>query len=233
MDNHHFKSLVAALPFFKDLDDPYLESTMPLFHKRKVKKGSIIFLEGDEGDEFYIIETGLVKIYSFDGAKTVILSFLREGDYFGEMALIKPGLLRSATAETLGPTVLYVLRRTDFEQLLEKNNKMALQMLWFTMERLRKANEQIQDLTFLNVRSRILKILLRLSKEHGVKMADGTQINLKLTHQQIADLVGAVRETVTKVLLELQEEDLISVEQKKVILKDPLKLKKKISETLK
>jgi CRP/FNR family cyclic AMP-dependent transcriptional regulator len=225
-----FKSILATLPFLKDLDASYLEYTIPLFRKRKAKKGSIIFLQGDDGDELYIIETGLVKIYSFDGAKTVILAFLGEGDYFGEMALMKPGLQRSATAETLEPTVFYVLRRSDFEQLLERNNKMALQMLWFTMERLRKANEQIQDLTFLNVRARILKILLRLSKEHGVTVPNGVQINLRLTHQQIADLVGAVRETATKVLLELQDEGLISVDQKKIILMDSDKLIQKVTE---
>jgi len=73
---------------------------------------------------------------------------------------MKLGLLRSATAEALEATEIYELRRADFEHLLERNNKIAMQMLWTTMERLRKANEQIQDLTFLNVRTRILKILL-------------------------------------------------------------------------
>jgi CRP/FNR family cyclic AMP-dependent transcriptional regulator len=222
-------SIVGALPFLKDLEAAYLESVIPLFHKRKVKKGSIIFFEGDEGDEFFVIESGLVKIYSFDGAKTVILAFIREGNYFGEMALIKKGLLRSATAETLEATVLYVMRRSDFEQLLSKNNQMAIQMLWFTMDRLRNANEQIQDLTFLNARARILKILLRLSRDHGVLLPSGElRINLKLTHQQVADMVGAVRETASKIMLELQEEGLISVDQKKIILKDPVSLEKKV-----
>jgi CRP/FNR family cyclic AMP-dependent transcriptional regulator len=225
------KSILCSLPFLKDLDPGYLESTIALFRRRKVKKGSIIFFEGDEGDEFYIIESGLVKIYSFDGAKTVILAFISEGNYFGEMALIKPGLLRSATAETLEASVLYVLRRVDFEHLLVKNNQMAIQMLWFTMERLRKANEQIQDLTFLNARERILKILLRLSNEHGTLLPSGEmQINMKLTHQQIADMVGVVRETVSKILLELQEEGLIIVDQKRIMLKDPGSLERKITD---
>jgi CRP/FNR family cyclic AMP-dependent transcriptional regulator len=97
------------------------------------------------------------------------------------------------------------------------------------MERLRKANEQIQDLTFLNARERILKILLRLSKEHGTLLPSGEmRINLKLTHQQIADLVGAARETASKILQELQEEGLIIVDQKKIILKDPVILEKKV-----
>lgn len=225
------KAILRTLPFLQDLDAAYLESTIPLFHKKTIKKGSILFFEGDEGDEFYIIESGLVKIYSFDGSKTVILAFMREGNYFGEMALIKPGLLRSATAETAEATVLYVLRRRDFEQLLAKNNKMALQMLWYTMERLRNANEQIQDLTFLNTRARILKVLLRLSKEHGVLLSTGEiRINLTLTHQHIADLVGAVRETASKILQELQEEGLITVDQKRIILKDPNHLEKRITD---
>jgi CRP/FNR family transcriptional regulator, cyclic AMP receptor protein len=99
------------------------------------------------------------------------------------------------------------------------------------MERLRKANEQIQDLTFLNARERILKILLRLSKEHGTLLPSGEmQINMRLTHQQIADMVGAVRETVSKILLELQEDGLITVEQKKIMLKDPTSLERKITD---
>lgn len=225
------KSIVASVPFLEGLEDDYLESILPLFHKRKVKKNSVLFFEGDEGDEFFFIESGLVKIYSFDGAKTVILAFIREGNYFGEMALIKKGLLRSATAETMEATVLYVLRRSDFEQLLNKNNQMAIQMLWFTMDRLRNANEQIQDLTFLNARERIMKILLRLSREHGVLLPNGElQINLKLTHQQIAEMVGAVRETVSKILLELQEEGLITVNQKKILLKNPVSLERIITD---
>jgi CRP/FNR family transcriptional regulator, cyclic AMP receptor protein len=225
------KSIVASVPFLEGLDDDYLESIIPLFHKRKIKRNSVIFFEGDDGDEFFFIESGLVKIYSFDGAKTVILAFIRGGNYFGEMALIKKGLLRSATAETMEATVLYVLRRSDFEQLLNKNNQMAIQMLWFTMDRLRNANEQIQDLTFLNARERILKILLRLSREHGVLLPNGEmQINLRLTHQQIADMVGAVRETASKILLELQEDGLITVDRKKIVLKNPSSLERKITD---
>lgn len=224
-------SILDILPFLKNLDAAYLESILPMFNKRTVKKGSIIFFEGDEGDEFFLIKSGLVKIYSFDGTKTVILAFISGGNYFGEMALVKKGLLRSATAETLETTVLYVLRRSDFEQMLNKNNQMAIQMLWFTMDRLRNANEQIQDLTFLNARARILKILLRLSREHGVLLPSGElQINLKLTHQQIADMVGTVRETASKILLELQDEGLITVDQKKIILKNPVSLESKITD---
>ncbi|MFD2615144.1 Crp/Fnr family transcriptional regulator [Paenibacillus gansuensis] len=215
-----FKTLLGSLPFFADFDPVALQTIMPLFQEKKYKKNSVIFLEGDEGNDFYIIKSGVVKIYSFDGVRKVILAFFRDGDFFGEMALMKKGLFRSATAETLEPTVLYVLKRADFEKLLETNNKLTQHLLFATMDRLRKANEQIQDLTFLNVRTRIYKMLIRLSDDHGVAKQNGVMINLKLTHQQIADMVGAVRETVTKVLLELQEEGLISIDRKKILIKD-------------
>lgn len=210
--------LLEELPFFKDLDITALNKIAPLFQVKKFKKGAILFLEGDEGHDFYVIKSGVIKIYSFEGVRKVILAFFRDGDYFGEMALIKKGLVRSATAETVEATVVYVLKREDFENLLDNNNKLTQSLLYSTMERLRKANEQIQDLTFLNVRTRIFKMLIRLSNEHGIKKTSGVLINLKLTHQQIADMVGAVRETVTKVLLELQEEDVISVNRKKILI---------------
>lgn len=113
----------------------------------------------------------------------------------GEMALMKPGLVRSATAETLTPTRLYALRRTDFQTLIEQDRNLAFHLLDYTMERLRRANRQIFDLTFLNVKIRTIKRLLYLSEEFG-----GSHIPVKITHQQLADMVGAARETVSKVL---------------------------------
>jgi len=117
-----------------------------------------------------------VNIHSFDGMKKVILAFLREGDYFGEMALIKPGLYRSATVETAQLTKLYALRRRDFQKLMMDNPTLAFHLLGDTMERLRKANRQMYDLTLLNVRTRIIKRLIRLSEEYGVAPPQGVRL---------------------------------------------------------
>jgi CRP/FNR family cyclic AMP-dependent transcriptional regulator len=135
------------------------------------------------------------------------------------MSLMQKGLTRSATAETLETSVIYTLVRSEFYQFLESSPKLSLRLLEVTMERLRRANEQIYDLTFLDVRMRIIKVVCRLAEEHGIIKHGSLMINMKLTHQQIANLAGTVRESVTKVLQELQEDQIIVIEKKMIYIK--------------
>ncbi|MCD1258725.1 Crp/Fnr family transcriptional regulator [Paenibacillus athensensis] len=220
--------LLQNVPIFQVLPEEDLFAIAPLFTEKKVKKNSILFLEGDPGEEFYLIKSGVVKIYRLDDAKEIILALFREGDFFGEMSLIHEGLTRSATAETMEMCVLYSLKRSSFVQYMEKSPKLCLKLLESTMQRLRKANEQIYDLTFLGVRSRILKSIIRLSEQYGVPSKNGLLIDVKLTHQQLANIVGTVRESVTKVLQELQDEGSIVIDKKKITLIDTDAIKKEI-----
>jgi len=224
--------LRERIPFFRELEPEVMAQIMPWITERKLKRNAIIFIEEDVGDEIYFILSGSVHIYSFDGVKRVILALLQDGDFFGEMALMKPGLVRSATAETMAPTRLLALRRPDFEALIDAHPRLALHMLNYTMERLRRANQQIYDLTFLNVRTRIVKRLLRMAAERGKPDPDGpgTIIDVKLTHQQLADMVGSVRETATKALLELQDEGLIAIRNKMVVIQDQRRLEAKLED---
>jgi CRP/FNR family transcriptional regulator len=222
--------LRATIPFFHEVDDVMLESLVPMMGERTFKKGTIIFFEGDEGDDVYFIRSGAVQIYTFDGTKKVILAILRDGEYFGEMAMIKPGAVRSASAEAAQLTKVYTLKRNAFERLIMEYPRIALYLLDDTMERLRKANQQIYDLTFLNVRTRIMKRLLRLAQESGTQTPDGLLIGIKVTHQQMAEMVGAVRETATKVFAELQDEGLIVVRKKMILLPDPELIVKRLQE---
>ncbi len=155
-----------------------------------------------------------MKVYRIDNAKEIILSLFRGGDFFGEMSLIQKGLQRSATAETMDNCSIYTLVRSEFYHFMERTPKLCLRLLEVTMERLRKTNEQIYDLTFLDVRSRIIKTIFRLSEQYGQPKTNGTFINMKLTHQQLANMVGTVRESVTKVLQELQEDHIITIDKK-------------------
>lgn len=213
------KALLPIIPIFEGLNNTEMEAISPFFMERSYKRAAIVCLEGDEGDEMYVIKKGAVKVYHALEEKDVILSFLREGDCFGEMALFDESQTRSATVETLEPTVLYVLKRRDFLKILHDHPKMAVRLLQLTMARLRKANERIQNLNLLNARSRIIKTILRLANEYGVQKDNGLLIDFKLTHQQIADLTGVVRETVSAILIDLREEGLIEIEQKKIRIK--------------
>lgn len=224
--------LRASIPFFRDIESDLLERLVPYMHQTTFRKGELIFLEGDQGNEIYFIGSGSVSIYTFDKSKKVILAFLREGEYFGEMALMKPGLVRSATAECLMQTRLYSLRRTDFQLLIENDRNIAFHLLDYTMDRLRRANQQIYDLTFLNVRSRILKKLLYMVENYAKEDVNEFVIPMKITHQQLAEMVGAVRETVSKVLQELQDERLIVIQNKKIHILDLSRLREKLSEEM-
>ncbi|RTE09175.1 Crp/Fnr family transcriptional regulator [Paenibacillus whitsoniae] len=220
--------LLQHVPLFQELAQDDLFGIAPLFTEKHVKKGKILFVEGDAGEELFLIASGVVKIYRVDNDKEVTLALFREGDFFGEMSLIRSGQTRSATAETMETSTLYVLNRTAFTAFMEKSPRLCLKLLETTMQRLRHANDQIYDLTFLGVRSRILKMMLRLSEQHGTRTPEGLLINVKLTHQELANMVGTVRESVTKVLQELLDDGRIHIDKKLITLKDPEALRKEL-----
>lgn len=211
-------------PFFEELTEEELRAISSMVITRTYEKGRNVFLEGEEGDELYIIKSGVINIYRIDEAREIILAIFGEGDFFGEMAVLENEQVRSASAKTMEKSILYALKRQDFMSLLNRNPNISMKMLKTTLDRLRKANELITNLTILDARTRVIRMILRLADQHGIQHKDGVLINLKLTHQQIADMTGTVRETVTKILLELQNEKLIHIEKKKIMIYDIEKL---------
>ncbi|MBP1932284.1 Crp/Fnr family transcriptional regulator [Ammoniphilus resinae] len=220
---------LPTIPMFEGLSNTELESITPYFLERSYKRGTIICLEGDEGDEMYVIKKGAVKVYRALEEKEVILAFLQEGDCFGEMALMDETQTRSATVETLEATILYVLKRQDYLNFLHNHPQMAVRLLQLTMARLRKANERIQNFNLLNARTRIIKTILQLASEYGVPKGQEMIIDFKLTHQQLADLTGFVRETVSAILTELREEGLIEIEQRKIRIMNLAQLEEQVA----
>jgi len=205
-------------PFFENLEMVDLEKIAPLFMERSYEKGANVFLEGDEGDELFIIHSGIVKICKGEHDREIILAVFRDGDFFGEMAVMENEQTRSASAKTMEKTKLYVLRKCDFSRLMNDNPHITLKILETAMERLRKANQLISDLTMADIRTRIVRVMLRLAEDHGIRRKDGILIDLKLTHQQLADMTGTVRETVTRIMLELQNQRYINVNKKKILI---------------
>jgi CRP/FNR family transcriptional regulator, cyclic AMP receptor protein len=214
------------MPFFDKFSKNDVERVSA--NERLFDRGSFVFMEGDNGDQFYIIISGLVEISRFENGRKFVLSTLQEGDFFGEMALFEEGEVRSANAEVLEKTSLLTINRHDLLGFLETYPSLSYQLITTLIKRLRKTNEQIHDITFFDVRSRIYKKILNLSKEYGEILNDEVIINMRLTHQQIADMVGCTREMMTKVLKELQEESVIDIVKKKIIIKNKLLLLEKV-----
>lgn len=209
--------LLRDFPLFEHLNDKYLVEISNLCSECTYLKGESIFFEGDEGDELYLVISGVVQIYQDNQSRDVILSIFREGDFFGEMALLQSERVRSASARTIEKSTLCILKKRHFIPLVKSKPEILISILETSLDRLRDANKLITDLTILDVRTRVARMLLRLTEQHGVPSADGTLIDLKLTHQHLADMTGTARETVTKLLLELQNEQLIRIDQKKII----------------
>ena len=194
---------LRRVTLFSQVSDEDLESVASHLIERRFPKNTTIIEEGLSGDYMYLILEGRVKVakLSTDGREK-ILDFLESGDFFGEMALLDQAP-RSATVKTLSDVRLLALSRSDFLELLRKNPEPARAVIQELSRRLRLVDEQASSLSFQGVRERTEGLLSRIATEER----DGRwRATPPLTHQQIADMIGTSRETVTRVVKELKRE---------------------------
>jgi CRP/FNR family cyclic AMP-dependent transcriptional regulator len=202
-------SLLRKVPLFEGLKDEDLEAIAKVTITRSYSKDQVIILAEEEGDSLFIIETGQVKvcIVSEDG-REVILSMLGEGAVFGELSLLD-GKPRSANVIATHNTDLYTVPRADFLQLIYKVPQIAVGMLAELAVRLRKTDRKIEGLALLDVTSRISETLLQLATEQGSETEDGILLENRPPHQQLANMSGTTRETVSRVLKRLESQGYI------------------------
>lgn len=206
------------IPFFTDIDSVTLEKIAKIVGTKYYRRGETIFYEGDPGAALYIVRGGKIKIVKLsEDGREKILAILGESDYFGEMAIIEREP-RSATVVAQDDAEVLVLYQQDFQELLRTTPKVMLNIIKTLCLRLRATNQQIEELVFRNVRVRLASSLITLAEKHGIKQKSGIEINLKLTHQDMANIVGASRELVTKILNELEDVNLIKVFTKKILI---------------
>ena len=209
---------------FKDLPAKELEKVTKLFVWNDFPKYHVIFEEGSVGDLLFIIHTGVVKISkeAADG-RVKTLALLSKGEIFGEMSVLSEET-RSANAETLTDMQAAVIRREDFQGLVEKNPTISLQIIRTLIDRLIQADRQIKNLALGNSRAKIADILIQLSHEFGGDGEDGSKVGVRLTHQELADLAGLARETTTKLLNEFVKDDAIILKDREIEILDKHKL---------
>lgn len=203
------------ISIFEQLDEQELQDIANIMTTKTYKKGTMLFWEDDEGDELFIIHSGAVKIFRHEEEREIILAILSKGDFFGEMVLFGNERIRSASACTIERTTLFVLKRTHFESLIHTYPSIPMKILYTTLERLRSANEMITNLAMSSAYARIAKLLLRLSEHEE----DGV-IKQKLTHSDLADMTAMARETVTKVLSEMQKQRYIIINHRRITICD-------------
>jgi CRP/FNR family transcriptional regulator, cyclic AMP receptor protein len=218
--------LLRRIPLFSSLKSEDLEAINRVSIVKRFHKDHLILLEDEEGDTLFIIIKGKVKVTSISGlGKEVILSILSDGDFFGDMSLLD-GKPRSASVIALDDSDIRLIRRSDFLKLLEKHPRIPLKLLEELTSRLRKADERIESLALLDVTGRVAGILLQLANERGVTTPHGIFIKSRPTHQELANMVGTTRETVTRVLKQLEQKQYIEMTGKDVTILNTAKFKR-------
>ena len=207
---------LRAIPLFRDLGEKDLADIAGLLIDRRFPRDAVIYEDGSVGDYMYIISEGQVKVtkMSEDGREK-ILEILGPGDFHGEMALLDRAP-RSASVKTVTPCVLLALSRQDFLGLLKQNHELTLELIRVLVRRLRETDEQIKGLLFERVEGRARRLLARLAKEPVPGREDRVATS-PITHQQLADLVGTSRETITRVVKELKDEGWLEQEGKRYL----------------
>jgi CRP/FNR family transcriptional regulator, cyclic AMP receptor protein len=208
---------IRRVPLFSTLTDEEFERLQHIFVARAYRKNQVIFMEEETGSYMYLVLAGKVKVSkSGAGGKETILAIHRAGDFFGEMSLLD-GKTAPATVSAMEDSKIISLSGSDFHKYLMHNEKVMLQIINVLCARLRQV-WQTQTLSSSTADARIRMGIYELAKKHGIQDAHGTIIDLKITHHELAEMVGTSRETVTRVLARLRDEGVIEVDQRRITL---------------
>jgi CRP/FNR family cyclic AMP-dependent transcriptional regulator len=217
------EGLLARVPLFAALDAESAASLEATMTRRTLARGHAVFREGDAGDRLFVLD-GKVKISRAapDGREN-LLAVLGTAEMFGELSLFDPGP-RTASATTITASTLASLDHDDLRPLLIERPGVAVQLLKALAQRLRRTNEAMADLVFTDVPGRVAKALLDLSAKFGVPEDGNTRVRHDLTQEELAQLVGASRETVNKALSEFAHRGWLQIDGRSVLLLDPDRL---------
>ena len=203
---------LKAVPFFSQLDDHELETVRAVASERSYPKNAVVLTEGEMGDSLYVIQTGKVKVVIGDEeGREFILKILGPSDFFGEMSMIDKQP-RSASVTTIESSVFHVLSHAAFEKCVEKIPRIANMVMRVLATRVREADRKIGTLAMMDVYGRVASTLLELAVNENGKMI----VSEKLSQQDLANMVGASREMVNRILKDLAERGFISVESKSI-----------------
>ena len=208
--------MVRRAPLFKALDDESAAALQAQMSRSRMERGDVLFREGDRGDTLYVIAEGKIKLgrTSPDGRENLV-AILGPGEMFGELSLFDPGP-RTMTATAIAET-----------QLLGLGNDSLTGLLSALAQRLRRTNAHLADLVFTDVPGREAKALLELSERFGRPVEGGVMVSHDLTQEELAQLVGASRETVNKALADFATRGWLRLEARAVLLTDVERLKRR------
>ena len=219
--------VVRKAPLFTALDDAAALWLRTSMDSVKINKGGILFKEGDSGEHVYVIVEGKLKLGTSSGdGRENLLSILGPGEMFGELSLFDPGP-RTSTATAVTDAKLLSLSHAKLIPWLRENPDVSLQLLARLAQRLRRTNEAVGDLVFSDVPGRVAKALIDLGERFGKESPEGLFVHHDLTQEELAQLVGASRETVNKALADFAGRGWLRLDGRAVLITDLERLSKR------
>jgi CRP-like cAMP-binding protein len=221
------EDVIRRAPLFTALDDAAATTLRESMTQVKVTKGHTLFKEGDAGDRLFVVVEGKLKLGTSSGdGRENLLSILGPGDMFGELSLFDPGP-RTATATAVTDSRVLALANDQVIGWVTAHPQVSLQLLKRLARRLRRTNEVLADLVFADVPGRVAKAIMDLGERFGTKKDDGLHVNHELTQEELAQLVGASRETVNKALADFAGRGWVRLEPRAVVVLDYERLSKR------
>jgi len=212
--------VLTKAPLFAELDDGSAEALEKAMGTLRLSKGEILFREGETEDRLYVVVAGKIKLgRSGSAGRENLLAVLGPGQMFGELSVFDPGP-RSTTATAVTAVEVRTLEHDELMRWIEGHPEVARSLLGQLAARLRRANDVVADLVFSDVPGRVAKQLLELARRFGDRKDDGVHVHHDLTQEELAQLVGASRETVNKALADFAARGWIRLEPRSVTLLD-------------
>jgi len=215
--------LLRSIPLFEGLTEQDLAKIGALAQVRNYPVRTVVVTQGEPAAALFAIVSGRLKVTTSDpDGRNTVLGIMGEGEVFGEVALIDGGA-RSATCTAVEPCALLVIDRALFLELLGNSPGIAVKLLYVLSQRLRRLSQRSEDAAFLDVPSRLARSLLDLATRFGERAhppLNGISITLKLSQQELGDLVGATRESVNKHLNDWTRQGLVKVHAGRMLISD-------------
>jgi CRP-like cAMP-binding protein len=211
---------LKKIPLLAQLGAEELSTLANVVALEEVRRRRVIFLPGDPGTSVFFVNGGRVKIsrVTRDG-KELTLAYRGPGEIFGELCLVDGGA-RAEMAEAMENALITEVPRAEFEKLLGTHAAIGASLTRVLCERRRELENKVEDLVFRDVNAKLAELLLRLGNDYGVDDARGTLVAVKITHQEMANLIGSTRETVSLTLSQFKRNNLIATDGRKIILTD-------------
>lgn len=212
--------LLKSMSIFSGLNDQEMAHVVEITNKRDYKKRMYVFMEGEKREAVYFISSGVLKAYKIDeDGNEQVISLLHPGDMFPHVGFFDNSPY-PATVEVVQEAELLVIRIDDFDELLMRQPQIAIKVMKIMGQKILALQERVQDFISKDVQHRIIHSLVRLAADHGEKTAKGIYIDIPITNQDFANMVGTSRESINRILNQFKKERLLTADRQGILIHD-------------